>query len=112
MLAFSATIALWVLPGVFSWALGDAHAVTRRFAVLVPESIAAIVRALAASRDADQLARASIHAVVGRGPRIDCGNRLLFGGGSQWGLSELTGPPRQRSGRASRRVFPDAGSMV
>ena len=46
VIAFSATVALWVLPGVFSLVLGETHAATRRVMALFPESVAAIVGGL------------------------------------------------------------------
>src|SRR5688500_17912907 len=46
LFAFGVTVLLWVLPGVLSLTLGDTHIATRRFAVLVPESVAAIIGAL------------------------------------------------------------------
>ena len=51
--AFAATVTLWILPGVLSLALGEAHPTTRRFMALFPESVAAIVGALLLLRHPD-----------------------------------------------------------
>jgi sodium-dependent dicarboxylate transporter 2/3/5 len=109
--AFSVTVALWVLPGVFSLALGDAHAVTRRFATLVPESVAAIVGGLlllmipVSWRDR----RFTLSWV--EASRIDWGIVLLFGGGLAMGrLADTTGLSAALGHGIAAR-FPDAGTI-
>ncbi|MEO5739563.1 MAG: DASS family sodium-coupled anion symporter [Vicinamibacterales bacterium] len=107
--AFSATVALWILPGVFSLVLGETHAATRRISTLFPESVAAVVGALlllvipVSWRDR-RFTRSWAEA-----SRIDWGIVLLFGGGLAMGrLSDTTGlSAALGQGIAAR--FPDAG---
>ena len=107
--AFSVTIALWVLPGVFSLALGDAHPVTRRFATLVPESIAAIVGALLLLVIPLNWRERRFTLSWAEASRIDWGIVLLFGGGLAMGrLSESTGLSAALGHGIAAR-FPDAG---
>jgi solute carrier family 13 (sodium-dependent dicarboxylate transporter), member 2/3/5 len=109
--AFSVTIAMWVLPGVFSLALGDAHPLTRQFAVLVPESIAAIVGALLLLVTPISWRERRFTLSWTEASRIDWGIVLLFGGGLAMGrLSELTGLSAAL-GQGITARFPDAGSM-
>jgi sodium-dependent dicarboxylate transporter 2/3/5 len=109
--AFSVTIALWVLPGVFSLVLGDAHPLTRRFAVLVPESIAAIVGALLLLVIPISWRDRRFTLSWTEASRIDWGIVLLFGGGLAMGrLSESTGLSAALGHGIAGR-FPDAGSM-
>jgi sodium-dependent dicarboxylate transporter 2/3/5 len=92
VIAFSVTIALWVLPGVFSLAFGDAHTVTRRFAALVPESVAAIVGALLLLIIPVSWRERRFTLSWAEASRIDWGIVLLFGGGLAMGrLAESTG---------------------
>ena len=109
--AFSVTIALWVLPGVFSLVLGDAHPLTRRFAVLVPESIAAIVGALLLLIIPISWRDRRFTLSWTEASRIDWGIVLLFGGGLAMGrLSESTGLSAALGHGIAGR-FPDAGSI-
>ena len=109
--AFSVTIALWVLPGVFSLALGDAHPVTRRFATLVPESIAAITGALLLLVIPISWRERRFTLSWAEASQIDWGIVLLFGGGLAMGrLAESTGlSAALGQGIAAR--FPDAGAV-
>ena len=109
--AFSATIALWVLPGVFSLALGEAHPLTRRFAVLFPESVAAVVGALLLLVTPINWRERRFTLSWPEASRIDWGIVLLFGGGLAMGrLSESTGLSAAL-GQGITTRFPDAGSM-
>jgi sodium-dependent dicarboxylate transporter 2/3/5 len=111
MLAFSVTIALWVLPGVFSLALGDAHPLTRRFATLVPESVAAIVGALLLLIIPISWRERRFTLSWPEASRIDWGIVLLFGGGLAMGrLSETTGLSAALGHSIAAR-FPDAGAV-
>jgi sodium-dependent dicarboxylate transporter 2/3/5 len=107
--AFSVTIALWVLPGVFSLALGESHVVTRRFAALVPESVAAIVGALLLLVIPVSWRERRFTLSWAEASRIDWGIVLLFGGGLAMGrLAESTGlSAALGSGIVSQ--FPNAG---
>lgn len=92
VLAFSVTVALWVLPGAFSLALGDAHALTRRFATLVPESVAAIAGALLLLIIPISWRERRFTLSWPEASQIDWGIVLLFGGGLAMGrLAESTG---------------------
>jgi sodium-dependent dicarboxylate transporter 2/3/5 len=107
--AFSVTIALWVIPGILSLAFGETHAVTRRFAVLVPESVAAIVGGLLLLIIPVSWSERRFTLSWAEASRIDWGIVLLFGGGLAMGrLAETTGlSAALGNGIASR--FPDAG---
>jgi len=92
VLAFSVTVALWVLPGAFSLALGDAHALTRRFATLVPESVAAIAGGLLLLIIPISWRERRFTLSWPEASQIDWGIVLLFGGGLAMGrLAESTG---------------------
>jgi solute carrier family 13 (sodium-dependent dicarboxylate transporter), member 2/3/5 len=109
VLAFSVTIVLWVLPGVFSLTLGDADPMTRRFAALVPESIAAIVGALLLLVIPTSWRERRFTLTWTEASRIDWGIVLLFGGGLAMGrLSESTGLSAALGHGIAGR-FPDAG---
>jgi sodium-dependent dicarboxylate transporter 2/3/5 len=109
VLAFSVTVALWVLPGVFSLALGEAHAVTRRFAALVPESVAAIVGGLLLLVIPISWRDRRFTLTWAEASRIDWGIVLLFGGGLAMGrLSDSTGLSAAL-GQGIAGQFPDAG---
>jgi sodium-dependent dicarboxylate transporter 2/3/5 len=107
--AFSVTIALWVIPGILSLAFGETHAMTRRFAVLVPESVAAIVGGLLLLIIPVSWSERRFTLTWAEASRIDWGIVLLFGGGLAMGrLAETTGlSAALGNGIASR--FPDAG---
>lgn len=109
--AFSATVALWVLPGVFSLALGETHAATRRFMALFPESVAAIVGGLLLLIIPVSWRERRFTLSWAEASRIDWGIVLLFGGGLAMGrLSDSTGlSAALGQGIASR--FPDAGTV-
>ena len=92
MLAFFTTVLLWLLPGVFAiTGYGDSDA-ARRYAALVPESIAAMAGAIL-------LFLLPVHWPARRftltweeAARIDWGIVLLFGGGLTMGaLADSTG---------------------
>jgi sodium-dependent dicarboxylate transporter 2/3/5 len=107
--AFSVTIALWVLPGVFSLVLGDAHPVTRRFAVLVPEAVAAVVGALLLLVIPVSWRERRFTLSWAEASHIDWGIVLLFGGGLAMGrLSDTTGLSAALGHGIAAR-FPDAG---
>jgi sodium-dependent dicarboxylate transporter 2/3/5 len=107
--AFAATVVLWILPGVFSLALGETHASTRRFMTLFPESVAAIVGALLLLVIPVSWRERRFTLSWAEASRIDWGIVLLFGGGLAMGrLSDSTGLSAALGhGLAAR--FPDAG---
>lgn len=80
-LAFAATIALWVLPGVLALTLGDAHPWTQTFSKRLPESVAALLGvALLVLLPLPHTAREerlSLPQLL----QIDWGVLLLYGGG-------------------------------
>jgi sodium-dependent dicarboxylate transporter 2/3/5 len=107
--AFSATVALWVLPGVFSLALGETHAATRRFMTLFPESVAAIVGGLLLLVIPVSWRERHFTLSWAEASRIDWGIVLLFGGGLAMGrLSDSTGLSAALGHGIAAR-FPDAG---
>src|SRR4029453_3869916 len=81
VLAFSATVALWVLPGVFSLVLGETHAATRRVMALFPESVAAIVGGLLLLVIPVSWRERRFTLSWAEASRIDWGVLLLFAGG-------------------------------
>jgi sodium-dependent dicarboxylate transporter 2/3/5 len=107
--AFSATVVLWVLPGIFSLALGDTHTATRQLMALFPESVAAIVGALLLLMIPVSWRERRFTLSWTEASRIDWGIVLLFGGGLAMGrLSDSTGlSAAMGHGIAAR--FPDAG---
>ena len=107
--AFGVTVALWVLPGVLSLTLGDAHPATRRFAVLVPESVAAILGALLLLVTPINWRERRFTLTWAEASRIDWGIVLLFGGGLAMGrLADSTGLSAAL-GQGIASQFPDAG---
>ena len=107
--AFAVTVALWVLPGVFSLALGESHAATRRVATLFPESVAAIVGALLLLVIPVSWRERRFTLSWAEASRIDWGIVLLFGGGLAMGrLSDSTGLSAAL-GQSIAARFPDAG---
>jgi sodium-dependent dicarboxylate transporter 2/3/5 len=100
-----------VLPGVFSLALGDAHPMTRSFATLVPESIAAIVGGLLLLIIPVSWRERRFTLSWPEASRIDWGIVLLFGGGLAMGrLSDTTGLSAA-IGQGIVGQFPDAGTV-
>jgi sodium-dependent dicarboxylate transporter 2/3/5 len=107
--AFAATVVLWILPGVFSLALGETHASTRRFMTLFPESVAAIVGALLLLVIPVSWRERRFTLSWAEASRIDWGIVLLFGGGLAMGrLSDSTGLSAALGHGIAAR-FPDAG---
>jgi sodium-dependent dicarboxylate transporter 2/3/5 len=107
--AFSVTVALWILPGILSLALGETHATTRRFATLFPESVAAIVGALLLLVIPVSWRERRFTLSWAEASRIDWGIVLLFGGGLAMGrLSDSTGLSAAL-GHGIAAQFPDAG---
>ncbi len=85
LVAFSATVAGWVLPGVLAVALGSESASVRSVQRLLPESVVAILgAALLFVLPVDWRARRFTLA-WGHAARIDWGTLLLFGGGLSLG---------------------------
>ena len=108
MIAFSVTVALWVLPGILSLALGQLHPVTRRFSVLIPESVAAVTGALLLMVLPINWREWRFTLSWSEASRIDWGIVLLFGGGLAMGrLFESTGLSAAL-GNAIAARFPDA----
>jgi solute carrier family 13 (sodium-dependent dicarboxylate transporter), member 2/3/5 len=109
VIAFSVTVALWILPGVFSLAIGETHAITRRVATLFPESVAAIVGALLLMVIPVSWRDRRFTLSWAEASRIDWGIVLLFGGGLAMGrLSDSTGLSAAL-GHGIAAQFPNAG---
>jgi len=111
MYAFAVTIALWIVPGVFSLIFGETHAATRQVAALFPESVAAIVGALLLLVIPVSWRERRFTLSWAEASRIDWGIVLLFGGGLAMGrLSDTTGLSAALGHGIAAR-FPDAGSV-
>jgi sodium-dependent dicarboxylate transporter 2/3/5 len=109
VLAFSVTVLLWILPGVLGVMIGQNHPATRRFLVLFPESIAAIVGALLLFVLPVSWRDRQFTLTWERASRIDWGIVLLFGGGLAMGrLAESTGLSAAM-GRGVAAQFPGVG---
>ena len=91
-IAFLFTVFLWVLPGILSLWFGQTHPVTRRYNLMVPESIAAVVGALLLFVMPISWRSRRFTMSWEEASRIDWGIILLFGGGLAMGkLAESTG---------------------
>ena len=111
IIAFSVTVALWVLPGILSLALGQMHPVTRRFSVLMPESVAAVAGALLLMVLPISWRDWRFTLSWSEASRIDWGIVLLFGGGLAMGrLFESTGLSAALGNGIAAR-FPDAAAV-
>jgi sodium-dependent dicarboxylate transporter 2/3/5 len=111
LLAFAVTIVLWVLPGVFSLGLGDTHPLTRSFATMVPESIAAVIGGLLLLVMPVSWRDRQFTLSWPEASRIDWGIVLLFGGGLAMGrMSDTTGLSAA-IGQGIAGRFPDAGTV-
>lgn len=109
--AFAVTIILWVLPGVLSLALGETHLATRRFSVLVPESVAAIVGGLLLLVTPIDWRERRFTLSWAEASRIDWGIVLLYGGGLAMGrLADTTGLSAAM-GQGIASQFPGAGTV-
>jgi sodium-dependent dicarboxylate transporter 2/3/5 len=109
LFAFGVTVLLWVLPGVLSLVFGDTHVATRRFAVLVPESVAAIIGALLLLVTPIDWRKWQFTLTWAEASRIDWGIVLLFGGGLAMGrLAESSGLSAAL-GHGIAAQFPDSG---
>ena len=109
LFAFGVTVLLWVLPGVLSLTFGDTHTLTRRFAVLVPESVAAILGALLLLVTPINWRERRMTLTWAEASRIDWGIVLLFGGGLAMGrLADSTGLSAALGHGIAAR-FPDSG---
>jgi sodium-dependent dicarboxylate transporter 2/3/5 len=79
-IAFLATIALWVIPGLTPLLFGPAHPITTRVVALVPESVGALIGALLLF--VMPLSRSRRSTITWEdAAKIDWGTILLFGGG-------------------------------
>jgi sodium-dependent dicarboxylate transporter 2/3/5 len=111
VVAFSITVALWMIPGLAQAILGSTHPFVSRLNALVPESIAALLGAvllflLPVNWRARQFTITWEHAA-----RIDWGIVLLFGGGLAMGrLADSTGLSAAL-GHWVTAQFPDVGTV-
>jgi sodium-dependent dicarboxylate transporter 2/3/5 len=111
ILAFGATILLWVLPGVLQALLGPTHGVVVQLNATVPESIAALIGAvgLFILPLGGGTGRATI--TWDEAVRIDWGIVLLFGGGLAMGqLADSTGLSKGLGGWVAGSM-PGAGTV-
>ena len=92
MFAFFTTVVLWLLPGVFAIAGYGDSAAARRYAALVPESVAAMIGAILLFLLPIHWAARRFTLTWEEASRIDWGIVLLFGGGLSMGaLADSTG---------------------
>jgi sodium-dependent dicarboxylate transporter 2/3/5 len=92
ILAFLATVLLWLLPGVFAIMGQGNSALARSYASLVPESVAAMIGAILLFLLPVHWAARRFTISWEEASRIDWGIVLLFGGGLTMGaLADSTG---------------------
>ena len=92
MAAFFTTVVLWLLPGLFAITGYGDSAAARRYAAIVPESVAAMIGAILLFLMPIHWAARRFTITWEEASRIDWGIVLLFGGGLSMGaLAESTG---------------------
>jgi sodium-dependent dicarboxylate transporter 2/3/5 len=111
MLAFSVTVALWVVPGLASSVLGAAHPVASRLNAWFPEAVAALIGATLLFLLPVSWRARRFTLTWEEASRIDWGIILLFGGGLAMGqLADSTGLSAAL-GQWVAGSFPTAGEL-
>ncbi|MDQ3674468.1 MAG: DASS family sodium-coupled anion symporter [Gemmatimonadota bacterium] len=110
LVAFLATVVLWVMPGVVALTAGEQSAAYRSFVAMVPEGVAAIVGAsllflLPGARGA--------RAITWReAAQIDWGIVLLYGGGFALGVLSFRTGLAEAMGRSLLALMPSTGDTA
>lgn len=112
VLAFGATVFLWVLPGIFALTGTSGSAIARAYTAAVPESVAAMVGAvllflLPVDRRTKQPTIVWEQAV-----RIDWGTILLFGGGLSIGALAFSTGLAETMGRGLTSWLPTHSTLA
>jgi len=81
LIAFGATVLLWITPGILALTLGDDHPFSRAFALHIPESIAAITGACLLFILPVDFKKFEFTLSIKQALDIDWGVILLYGGG-------------------------------
>jgi sodium-dependent dicarboxylate transporter 2/3/5 len=112
LVAFGATVTLWIVPGIFALAGAADSAAARTYNALVPEAVAALVGAmLLFVLPLDWRAR-RFTLTWEQAVRIDWGIVLLFGGGLAMGELAFTTGLAEAVGEALMHWLPGRGALV
>jgi len=105
LIAFFTTVTLWIVPGILSLLLGDAHPVAATLSRAVPLSVAAMIGVtLLFLMPIDRERRATI--TWKQAVDIDWGTILLFGGGLSLGQLAFSTGLAEAFGRAVTGAVP------
>jgi sodium-dependent dicarboxylate transporter 2/3/5 len=81
VIAFGITVVLWVIPGVLALLYGETAPISKRYAQLMPEGVAALVGALLLFLLPTNWKKREFTITWKQATNIDWGTLLLFGGG-------------------------------
>ncbi len=81
LICFLVTVTLWLIPGVLSVAFGDAAPISKAYARLMPEGVAAVTGALLLFLLPVDWKKREFTISWSQATKIDWGTLLLFGGG-------------------------------
>jgi sodium-dependent dicarboxylate transporter 2/3/5 len=81
VIAFAVTVTLWVIPGILAVVYGEAAPLSKRYAQLMPEGVAAIIGALLLFLLPTDWKKREFTIGWKQATHIDWGTLLLFGGG-------------------------------
>ena len=109
LIAFSATVVLWVVPGVLALILGDQHPLYQGINRSLPEGVAALIGAmLLFLLPGDDGGRAI---TWGEAVKIDWGVVLLYGGGFALGVLSFQTGLAEAVGRGMTGWLPSSGGL-
>ncbi len=106
LIAFSLTVALWVLPGVLAVTSWDGSAFAKAYSAAVPESVAALVGGLLLFVMPIDWQSRQFTMTWDRAVKIDWGTILLFGGGMAMGSMAFSTGLAGAMGNAITDWFP------
>ncbi|HXG69346.1 MAG TPA: DASS family sodium-coupled anion symporter [Gemmatimonadaceae bacterium] len=110
LVAFLATVVLWVMPGVVALTAGEQSAAYRSFVAMVPEGVAAIV---GASLLFLLPGASGARAITWReAAQIDWGIVLLYGGGFALGVLSFRTGLAEAMGRSLLALMPSTGDTA